>query len=87
MVDRTKSLVLGGASCRRCCDVSHLASGDAALGYPGCSRAEQPSGGGTLAPRLLAVLEIALGTGAVASLRADADPWPWLMTIAAVDGT
>jgi hypothetical protein len=37
-------------------------------------------------PRLLAVREIALGIGAVASSRGDADPWPWLMTIAAVDG-
>ncbi len=37
-------------------------------------------------PRLLAVREIALGVGAQVSSRANADPWPWLMTIAAVDG-
>ena len=37
-------------------------------------------------PRLVAVRELCLGVGAVASSRADADPWPWLMTIATVDG-
>jgi hypothetical protein len=37
-------------------------------------------------PRLVAVREVALGAGAVAASRPNADPWPWLMTIAAVDG-
>lgn len=37
-------------------------------------------------PRLLAVREVALGVGATAASRDKADPWPWLMTIAAVDG-
>lgn len=40
----------------------------------------------TWLPRLVAVREVALGTGAVAASRPPADPWPWLMTIAAVDG-
>jgi len=37
-------------------------------------------------PRLLAVREIALGVGATGASRDNADPWPWLMTISAVDG-
>lgn len=37
-------------------------------------------------PRLLAVRELALGVGATAASSDKADPWPWLMTIAAVDG-
>jgi hypothetical protein len=37
-------------------------------------------------PRLVAIREVALGTGALAASRPTADPWPWLMTIAAVDG-
>ena len=37
-------------------------------------------------PRLLAIRELALGVGATAASRDKADPWPWLMTIAAVDG-
>lgn len=40
----------------------------------------------TWLPRLLAVRETALGIGAVAASRDESDPWPWLMTIAAVDG-
>jgi hypothetical protein len=39
-----------------------------------------------LLPRLLAVRELALGVGATAASRGNADPWPWLMTIGAVDG-
>lgn len=37
-------------------------------------------------PRLVAVRELCLGVGAVNSSRGNADPWPWLMTIATVDG-
>jgi len=37
-------------------------------------------------PRLMAVREIALGVGTLVASRRSADPWPWLMTIAAVDG-
>lgn len=37
-------------------------------------------------PRLVAVREVALGAGAIAASRPNTDPWPWLMTIAAVDG-
>jgi hypothetical protein len=36
--------------------------------------------------RMLAVREIAVGTGTVAASRSSADPWPWLMTVAAIDG-
>jgi hypothetical protein len=37
-------------------------------------------------PRVLAVREIGMGIGACTSSRKSADPWPWLMTIGAVDG-
>jgi hypothetical protein len=36
--------------------------------------------------RMLAVREIAIGTGTVAASRPSADPWPWLMTVSAIDG-
>jgi hypothetical protein len=36
--------------------------------------------------RLLAVRELGVGTGAVAASRSTADPWPWLMTVSAIDG-
>ncbi len=36
--------------------------------------------------RMLAVREIAVGTGTVAASRPSADPWPWLMTVSAIDG-
>jgi hypothetical protein len=36
--------------------------------------------------RLLAVRELAVGTGAVSASRSVADPWPWLMTVSAIDG-
>jgi hypothetical protein len=36
--------------------------------------------------RMLAVREIAVGTGTVAASRPGADPWPWLMTVSAIDG-
>jgi hypothetical protein len=36
--------------------------------------------------RMLAVREIAVGTGTVAGSRPSADPWPWLMTVSAIDG-
>jgi hypothetical protein len=36
--------------------------------------------------RMLAVRELAVGTGAVAVSRSTADPWPWLMTVSAIDG-
>jgi hypothetical protein len=36
--------------------------------------------------RMLAVRELAVGTGAVAASRSTADPWPWLMTVSAIDG-
>jgi len=37
--------------------------------------------------RMLAVRELAVGTGAVAASRSTADPWPWLMTVSAIDGS
>jgi hypothetical protein len=36
--------------------------------------------------RMLAVRELAVGTGTVAASRPGADPWPWLMTVSAIDG-
>jgi hypothetical protein len=51
----------------------------AALGLP-------DSGAGRVLPRLVAIREVALGVGAVASSRRTADPWPWLTAIASVDG-
>jgi hypothetical protein len=36
--------------------------------------------------RMLAVREIAIGTGTVGASRSGADPWPWLMTVSAIDG-
>jgi len=36
--------------------------------------------------RMLAVREIAVGTGTVAASHRGADPWPWLMTVSAIDG-
>lgn len=36
--------------------------------------------------RLIAVRELAVGTGTVAASRPHADPWPWLMTVSAIDG-
>jgi hypothetical protein len=35
---------------------------------------------------MLAVRELAVGTGTVAASRSTADPWPWLMTVSAIDG-
>jgi hypothetical protein len=43
-------------------------------------------GATTWLPRLVALRELCLGVGAMNSSRRDADPWPWLMTIATVDG-
>jgi hypothetical protein len=36
--------------------------------------------------RMLAVRELAVGTGTVAASRPTADPWPWLMRVSAIDG-
>jgi hypothetical protein len=36
--------------------------------------------------RMLAVRELAVGTGTVAASRSTANPWPWLMTVSAIDG-
>lgn len=36
--------------------------------------------------RMLAVRETAVGVGTVAASRPAADPWPWLMTVSAIDG-
>jgi hypothetical protein len=36
--------------------------------------------------RMLAVREIAVGTGTVGASGPGADPWPWLMTVSAIDG-
>jgi hypothetical protein len=52
----------------------------AALGLSGAGKA------GWWLLRMLAVREIALGTGTVAASRPNADPWPWLMTVSAIDG-
>jgi hypothetical protein len=52
----------------------------AALGLSGAGRA-----GGWLS-RMLAVREIAVGIGTVQQHSRDADPWPWLMTVSAIDG-
>jgi hypothetical protein len=52
----------------------------AALGLSAAGRA-----GGWLS-RMLAVREIAVGIGTVQQHARDADPWPWLMTISAIDG-
>jgi hypothetical protein len=52
----------------------------AALGLSGAGKA------GWWLSRMLAVREIAVGTGTVAASRPDADPWPWLMTVSAIDG-
>jgi hypothetical protein len=41
---------------------------------------------GWLLSRMLAVCELAVGTGMVAASRSTADPWPWLMTVSAIDG-
>lgn len=35
--------------------------------------------------RLLAVRELVLGAGTVSASRKDADPWPWLVVVSAVD--
>jgi hypothetical protein len=51
----------------------------AALGLSAAGKA-----GGWLS-HMLAVREIAVGIGTVQHAR-DADPWPWLMTISAIDG-
>jgi hypothetical protein len=52
----------------------------AALGLSAAGR------GGWWLSRMLAVREIAVGTGAVAASRSAADPWPWPMTVSAIDG-
>jgi hypothetical protein len=52
----------------------------AALGLSGTGKA------GWWLARMLAVREIAVGTGTVAASRPAADPWPWLMTVSAIDG-
>ena len=52
----------------------------AALGLSAAGRA------GRWLSRMLAVREIAVGTGTVAASRPGADPWPWLMTVSAIDG-
>jgi hypothetical protein len=36
--------------------------------------------------RMHAIREIAIGTGTVEASRPSADPWPWLMTVSAIDG-
>jgi hypothetical protein len=36
--------------------------------------------------RMLAVREIAVGIGTMQQHADDADPWPWLMTVSAIDG-
>jgi hypothetical protein len=36
--------------------------------------------------RMLAIRELAVGTGTIAGSRPGADPWPWLMTVSAIDG-
>ena len=41
---------------------------------------------GSWLARMLAVREIAVGTGTVGASRPAADPWPWLMTVSAIDG-
>jgi hypothetical protein len=43
--------------------------------------------GGWWVARMLAVRELAVGTGAVAASRSTADPWPWLMAVSAIDGS
>jgi hypothetical protein len=43
-------------------------------------------GAGWWLSRMLAVREIAVGTGTVAASHPRADPWPWLMTVSAIDG-
>jgi hypothetical protein len=52
----------------------------AALGLSGGGKA------GWWLSRLIAVRELAVGTGTVARSRPNADPWPWLMTVSAIDG-
>jgi hypothetical protein len=53
---------------------------------PGALRWDDGQLGASWLPRLVAVRELCLGIGTLASSRRDADPWPWLMTVAAVDG-
>jgi hypothetical protein len=36
--------------------------------------------------RMIAVREVAVGTATVSASRPNADPWPWLMTVSAIDG-
>jgi len=52
----------------------------AALGLSGGGKA------GWWLSRMITVREIAVGTGTVAASRPNADPWPWLMTVSAIDG-
>jgi len=52
----------------------------AALGLSGGGQA------GWWLSRLIAVRELAVRTGTVARSRPNADPWPWLMTVSAIDG-
>jgi hypothetical protein len=51
-----------------------------ALGLSGTGKA------GWWLSRMLAVRELAVGTGTAAASRPAADPWPWLMTVSAIDG-
>ena len=52
----------------------------AALGLSAAGRA------GWWLARMLAVREIAVGIGTIAASRPATDPWPWLMTVSAIDG-
>jgi hypothetical protein len=52
----------------------------AALGLSAAGKA------GSWLARMLAVRELAVGTGTVGASRPGADPWPWLMTVSAIDG-
>ena len=69
---------------------ARISAGLVLLGRPsllgGALGRDEGGRGSEWLPRLVAVRELCLGVGAVASSRADADPWPWLMTIATVDG-
>ena len=49
-------------------------------------RLSAAGGAGWWLCRMLAVREIAVGVGTVAASRPAADPWPWLMTVSAIDG-
>jgi hypothetical protein len=52
----------------------------AALGLAGAGKA------GWWLSRMLAVREVAVGTGTATASRPAADPWPWLMTVSAIGG-